>query len=502
MPAWELAQLALGLCVPLMLIPHVFGTRVAASMLGVETTYPHVVGRLFSNPETLIRQPLLLLIVWGHLVLGLHYWLRLRAGYRRWLPVIYRWRGDGAAARLAGLLGSGIRVAQDRGPRSRGEGRRVVRRTEPPTNRCGSGGQGRRDHGSAGGTAGAPGGAQGSRVGDRRRHAGARAAGTDGTPQPADAAGTYRIVHAGGRTLIAHSGQSLLEALREARIPHASVCGGRARCTTCRVRVGRGLGTLPAPNSAEMLALQRIHAEPNVRLACQLRPNGDLQITPLLPAHAGAADANQAGDGGRERAVAVMFVDLRDSSRLAEHRLPYDVLFILNRFFAEMADALEETGGYYSTFKGDGFMALYGTTSDLAQGCRDALRGAIAVSRRLTQINVALASELREPLRVGISVHAGEAIVGTMGPPTQPIVSALGDTVNVASRLEGETKSRQCALVVSAACAQAAGIDLSRFPEHTVRVRGRAQSVSYYAVAEVAALASILPSASDRADAG
>ena len=175
---------------------------------------------------------------------------------------------------------------------------------------------------------------------------------------------------------------------------------------------------------------------------------------PRMPTARGTGDANAR--------VAVMFVDLRESSRLAEHRLPYDVLFILNRFYAEMADALQETGGYYSTFNGDGFMALYGLAGDLAQGCRDALHGAIAVSGRLAQINAALASELREPLRVGISVHAGEAIVGTMGPPAHPIVSALGDTVNVASRLESETKSHQCALVVSAACAQAAGIDLVR----------------------------------------
>ena len=228
-----------------------------------------------------------------------------------------------------------------------------------------------------------------------------------------------------------------------------------------------------------------------MRLACQLRPNRDVHITPLLPADAGAADANAAGHGGHERALVVMFVDLRESSRLAEHRLPYDVLFILNRFYAEMAEALRETGGYYSTFNGDG-LVLYGIASDLAQGCRDALHGAIAVSGRLAQINAALASELREPLRVGISVHAGEAIVGTMGPPDHPIVSALGDTVNVASRLESETKSHQCALVVSAACAKAAGIDLSTFPEHTVKVRGRAQSVSYYAIADTAALEPLL----------
>ena len=345
--------------------------------------------------------------------------MRLRGGYRRWLPVIYLVAAMVPLLALLGFWGAGFEIAQDRG-------------------RSGVNARGRGDYGGAyerrpAPRPGAPAPALRPRhcrseLEERKDFALATAGGMLALVLLARMArrhlrtrqGTYRIAHAGGRTLVAHAGQSLLEALREARIPHASVCGGRARCTTCRVRVGRGLGTLPKPNAAESLALQRIHAEPNVRLACQLRPASDLQITPLLPANAGAADANRTRDGGRERAVAVMFVDLRDSSRLAEHRLPYDVLFILNRFFAEMADALKETGGYYSTFNGDGFMALYGTTTDLAQGCRDALRGAIAVSGRLAQINEALASELREPLRVGIGVHAGEAIVGTMGPPAQP----------------------------------------------------------------------------------
>ena len=488
MPAWELTQLALGLAVPFMLIPHVFGTRVAAEIVGVETTYPNVVTRLWSSHETLVRQPLLVLIVWTHLLFGLHYWLRLRSGYRRWLPVIYPVAAAVPLLALLGFWGAGFEIARTAAAEinaAAGDYGGAYNAIPPAAGNVGTGSstvvlqkrlEERKDLALevAGGLLALVLLARIARRNIRTRQ------------------GTFRIVHAGGRTLVAHSGQSLLEAFREARIPHASVCGGRARCTTCRVRVGRGLGMLPAPNAAEMLALQRIHAEPNVRLACQLRPETDVQVTPLLPADAGAADANRATDGGRERAVAVMFVDLRDSSRLAEHRLPYDVLFILNRFFAEMAHALEETGGYYSTFNGDGFMALYGTKGDLAQGCRDALRGAIAVSGRLAQINAALASELREPLRAGIGVHAGEAIVGTMGPPAQPIVSALGDTVNVASRLESETKSHQCALVVSAACAKAAGIDLSAFPEHTVQVRGRVQSVSYYAIADAAALAPML----------
>jgi adenylate cyclase len=303
---------------------------------------------------------------------------------------------------------------------------------------------------------------------------------------------TYTIRHASGRLVSAPIGYSVLEALRDAGIPHASVCGGRARCTTCRVRVGQGAKHLPPVEPVEAAALARIGADADVRLACQLRPTKSLHITPLLPPHVAPADIGGYRMPGRERAVAVMFVDLRESSRLGEQRMPYDVFFILNRFFAEMAEALRETGGYYSTFNGDGLMALYGTESGIARGCRDALRGAAAIEARLARINAALADDLRKPLRAGIGIHAGDAIVGRMGPPATPILSALGDTVNVAARLEAETKRRGCKVVVSAACARAAGVDLSGFPQHTVTVRGRADPVTYYAIADSAALASLV----------
>jgi adenylate cyclase len=301
--------------------------------------------------------------------------------------------------------------------------------------------------------------------------------------------GVVRVHHANGRTLTVPLGQTLLEAFREARIPHAAVCGGRARCTTCRVRVGVGLEHLPPAQPAERQALARINAEVNVRLACQARPAGDCYVTPLVRADASAAFARQPGGvRGREKRVVVMFVDLRESSRLGEERLPYDVIFILNRFFAEMAEALRETDGYYSTFNGDGLMALYGTEGELQRGARNAMRGAMLVSARLATLNRTLASELRRPLRIGIGLHAGEAIVGTMGPPATPILSALGDTVNVAARLEQRTRDHDCELVVSAECAQAAAVDLSLFPAHEVVVRGRRTTVKYYAIPDPAAL--------------
>jgi adenylate cyclase len=469
MPAWELIQLTLGLTVPLLLIPHVFGTRVASALLGTEPTYHVVISALWSSPTAMIRQPVLVVVVWTHLAIGLHYWLRLSSAYRRSLRLAYPIAVIVPLVALLGFWGAGFELAAapasapadspapDPAAKALLEARqqlaydvyaallllalsaRILRRS----------------------------------LQTRR--------------------GTYRIHHSNGRIITAPIGHSVLEALREAGVPHASVCGGRARCTTCRVRIGHGSKSLPPPGGTEISALQRIGAEKNVRLACQLRPSHAVHITPLLPPHVGPAELDAGRSPGRERAVAVMFVDLRESSRLGEQRMPYDVLFILNRFFAEMAEALRETGGYYSTFNGDGLMALYGAQSDLRSGCCDAMRGAMAIATRLAAMNAALQSDLGEPLRVGISIHAGEAIIGTMGPPATPILSALGDTVNVAARLESETKRHGCVVVISSACARAAAVDLTRFPEHTATVRGRSEPVTYFAIADPAAIAACLP---------
>ncbi len=234
----------------------------------------------------------------------------------------------------------------------------------------------------------------------------------------------------------------MLETLRDHGIPHASVCGGRARCTTCRIQVTRGLESLDAPNELEARALARIAATPGMRLACQIRPTADLAITPLCAADASAADGYVPGGlEGAERLITVMFVDLRGSTTLGEAKLPYDVLFILNRFFYEMKQSLEATRGHYSQFTGDGLMALYGLhAADPATGPADALRGAREMLMRVERLNHELKAELPHPLAIGIGIHYSEAIVGAMGPPRSQIITAIGDTVNTTARLESLTK--------------------------------------------------------------
>ena len=237
----------------------------------------------------------------------------------------------------------------------------------------------------------------------------------------------------------------------------------------------QGLAELPPPSAIERAALQRIHAGPEVRLACQLAPRRDLAVVPLLPPDATVRDAKRPGGvEGEERHVTVLFVDLRGSTTLGERKMPYDVVFVLNQFFAEMAEALKTTGGHYSTFTGDGLMALYGLDGSPEEGCKAALGGAAEMMRRLGKLNRSLATELADPLRIGIGLHTGLAVVGTMGPPEAPHLSALGDTVNIAARLEAETKRFDVPLVVSEDVAVLAGIDTTGMAHHRVEIRGRA----------------------------
>jgi adenylate cyclase len=153
-----------------------------------------------------------------------------------------------------------------------------------------------------------------------------------------------------------------------------------------------------------------------------------------------------------------------------------------------MAGALRTTGGHYAQFNGDGLMAIYGLEGEFDAACRDALKGASEMFGRLARLNRRFAGQLIEPLSMGIGIHGGEAIVGTMGPPASPILSALGDNVNIAARLEAETKTVGRPLVVSRLVAEAAGLV---FPEDEVRktpIAGREDPVEIVAVADATRL--------------
>lgn len=460
--AWEAMQLTLGLLILPLAAAHMIGIRLRAELFHVEVTYPQVVAKYWLEPWVGWRQVVLLLVVWLHMTIGLHYWLRLKRWYPAALPYLYLGATLIPVLGLLGLLRAGLAVAP------------ILTSPEWVARLFASF---KPEHEAV--------------LGPAEIWALAIMAGMLLATLVArqvrrwlrNRYGSFRLSLEAGRRVTAPVGLTMLEAIRSAGIPHASVCGGRGRCTTCRVRVNAGLDALPQPNETEKRALDRIDAPRNVRLACQTRPRRDLSVVPLLPAGATAQAARRLGAvQGHEETVTVMFLDLRGSTALGERLLPYDTVFVLNRFFAEMSAALKETGGHYAQFNGDGLMALYGLQSGVETGCREALAGAAAMFRRLDALNLSLEAEMGQALQMGIGIHTGEAIVGTMGPPDAPTLTAVGDTVNVAARLEAETKTFGCRVVVSQTTAAGSGHDFSRFPRHSAALRGRSEALPVFAV--------------------
>jgi adenylate cyclase len=302
---------------------------------------------------------------------------------------------------------------------------------------------------------------------------------------------TIQIRYPDGRQVAIPRGWTVLEASRSARIPHLSVCGGRGRCSTCRIRVDGELALQPPPAPQELAVLQRIGAASNVRLACQLRPRSDAIVTPLLPAIMRVSAERNPTDAlsGRERKIAVLFADMRGFTKIAENKLPYDVVFLLNRYFQAVGSAVAETGGIANQYTGDGVMALFGVNTTLETACRQAFLASSTMIHRVEVLSRELTGELQIPLRIGIGIHAGFVVVGEMGYGGTHYLTAVGDTVNTASRLEALTKQYGCELVASELVIEHAGLAHVSFPRHEITVRNRKEPLAIVVVHDVRRLA-------------
>lgn len=466
LPLWELAQLTLGLSIPPLIMLHVVATKVADNYFGTASSYNSVLLAHWLGPAWLVwTQTAAVMAVWAHACIGVHFWLRTKRWYPAWRPLFGALAVLIPALSLAGYVAGGNHIAREAAdPDFVAE---VVKNANASPQVV------TQIYGAL--YAGLAGYAVLLLLPFAGRSVRALLYRLRRPP---------RLTHANGAIMPMLPGATVLETLRANAIPHASVCGGRARCTTCRIRVSNGLAALPAAVGLEAAALARIGAPKGVRLACQVRPAADIAVTPLLSADAEAVDGLvRGGMEGSERQIAVVFVDLRGSTTLGEARLPYDVLFILNHFFGEMSKALAATGGIYSNFTGDGLMAIYGLdAAEPRTGAEQALRGVREMLMRLDQLNAQLRGDLKAPLQIGVGLHFGEAIVGALGPPGSQIVTAIGDTVNTTARLESLTKDYKCVLIVSEAAARAAGLDMEGESLHHAPVKGRTQQVAFYAL--------------------
>ncbi|HYG81551.1 MAG TPA: adenylate/guanylate cyclase domain-containing protein [Pyrinomonadaceae bacterium] len=184
--------------------------------------------------------------------------------------------------------------------------------------------------------------------------------------------------------------------------------------------------------------------------------------------------------GGVNQTITVLFADIRGFTRLSEHANPEKVVQLLNKYFSAMTDIIFAHGGTLDKYLGDGLMALFGAPTATPQDATNALNAAVAMQRRVMSINQELRAEGLNEIGVGIGLHTGEAVVGYIGSERRSEYTAIGDTVNTASRLESNSKGGQ--ILLSDATARAA---TSRYPlkqRDPIYVKNRAQPVPLFEV--------------------
>ena len=469
MPIWEATQIALGVVIPLLLITHVMHTRVAHEVYEVNDRMSYIMVLIFGTPDGW-KQSLLLLIVWVHGCLGLHFWLRSKGWWRRWLPALTGLAVFVPGFALAGFLTEGRRIRMAfRDPDERGA---LIERFNFPDQESFA-----------------------TLIASTNVSLGIFYAVLGGV------AGVYLlrqylarrksvvIRYVDGPEVSAPIGLTLLEMSRARNIDHAALCGGRGRCTTCRVVVEAGADKLHPPSDAEARSLKAVKAEPNVRLACQIRPSSPTTVFRVFRPD-GRKKRSHASQGA-ERELALLFLDMRGFTARTTGQLPYDVVFLLNRFFDAIVPAVNKAGGTVDKYLGDGFLALF-ETEDAESSAKAALAAVQGMGKALEEFNATLANEGQAPVAIGIGAHLGDVVLGEIGAAGQAPRTLIGDTVNTASRLEGVTKEHKVEAFVSAPLLKAAGRDLPDQAMTALELRGLTEPLLALPVKNASALETVI----------
>lgn len=467
MPFWEAAQILLGLIIPLLLVAHLIHTRTAHEIHGVNDEMGYIMLLIHGTWDGW-KQSLLLLIVWVHGCVGLHFWLRGKSWWRRSQPVLIALATLVPAFALSGFLIEGRRMKQlFADPETRDA--LYVLFNFPDQEVFGAlialTGQIRWAFGAI---------LVAALIAYVVRYVRTRQR-------------SVRIRYVSGNEITAPKGLTLLEMSRLRGIPHASLCGGRGRCTTCRVVIEQGAHLLHPPSEAEARSLAAVGAEDNTRLACQIRPQEPMTIFRVFQPDGRRKFRGHASQG-EEKELALLFLDMRGFTARTTGQLPYDVVFLLNRFFDAIVPAIHEEGGTVDKYLGDGFLAVF-ETADAASSAQAALRAIEKIAQGLVEFNATLAREGQSPVAIGIGAHLGDVVLGEIGAAGNAPRTLIGDTVNTASRIEGVTKEFGVQALISAPLLKAAGHDVPADQLTALTLRGLTEPLDAWPVERADTLA-------------
>lgn len=248
--------------------------------------------------------------------------------------------------------------------------------------------------------------------------------------------------------------ETLLKAALRAKIPHTNVCGGAARCSTCRVSVIEGQEHCSPRTPKEQEIADMLRLPDSVRLACQTVPTGpvkvrrmvedlnDIDLTTLL-----VTDA-QAFAMGEEKDILILFSDIQGFTPFAESLLPYDVIYCLNLHFREMGEIVNHFGGHIDNYMGDGFMALFEGEVPEEAALR-AVRAGLAMLRKVEEGAPYLEELYHRSFTIRLGLHYGKVVAGNLGHPGHTKKTVVGDAVNLANRIESANKKAGTNFLIS-----------------------------------------------------
>ncbi|MEM9490497.1 MAG: protein kinase, partial [Myxococcota bacterium] len=256
----------------------------------------------------------------------------------------------------------------------------------------------------------------------------------------------------------ARSGMSILDISHFGRIPHIDVCGGRAKCTTCRVRVIAGAENLSKRGEAETAVAERKRWPDDLRLACQARVTGPVTVRRLVLDDADRRlvkrELSQPGDA-EALTTCILAVAVLGMSDFAAAALPYDTVHVVNRVLAELGEPITQNHGRVVGCSGADMTAIFGQGS--AEDATRALRCALRLRARLDMLNRYLLKHFGLALRLSTGLHVGEAVIGDIGYPRPSTGQAFGRGIAMAQRTVRAAAERELRVVASTDFCRVAG---------------------------------------------
>ena len=247
------------------------------------------------------------------------------------------------------------------------------------------------------------------------------------------------------------SGESILQTAARNGIPHVNACGGEGKCTTCRLLILEGIENCSPETEKEIALKEKAHTTDEFRLACQTTITGDVTVRRLVLNKEdieSVSERSVSGRLGETKTIAILFSDIRGFTPFSEKLTPYDVVFILNRYFNRMVKAVESNHGTVDNYIGDGMVAIFGL-HDEPDPAQHAVRSALEMCAEMDDMKPYLKTMYGKDFDIGVGIHWGEAVVGDIGAGKSKRLTAIGDAMNFASRVESANKQFQSRVLIS-----------------------------------------------------